>query len=287
MTFLGQRARVRDPDRFADDTPKRGALVSVGDIPIDVPGVGRTLTAKRQAHHFTTLDQARRRAPRCRACCSRGCAPKPTARDRASWCSAIRSRRSCGSWPFTTPTAAPGDGFKSRCAACLGAWCRSPTKDATSVAVLAGADNPGSTTWRGLVVAAEVECMDYASANFRHSPSVEQKIADNLGGWWSPYDGTAFPNEESDIEHIVAKSEARDSGLCAASAEIQKRFTNDMDNLTLAAPTLNRYEKVAKDAAEWQPEHNSCWFAGRVLAVKLEYGLTVDPPESRRPGGHA
>ena len=57
MTFLGQRARVRDPDRFADDTPKRGALVSVGDIPIDVPGVGRTLTAKRQAHHFTRLDQ--------------------------------------------------------------------------------------------------------------------------------------------------------------------------------------------------------------------------------------
>ena len=31
-----------------------------------------------------------------------------------------------------------------------------------AVAVLAGADNPGSTTWRGLVVAAEVECMDYA-----------------------------------------------------------------------------------------------------------------------------
>ena len=52
------------------------------------------------------------------------------------------------------------------------------------------------------------------------------------------------------------------------------------DNLTLAAPTLNRYEKVAKDAAEWQPEHNLCWFAGRVLAVKLEYGLTVNPQEA-------
>ena len=150
----------------------------------------------------------------------------------------------------------------------------------TAAAVVAIADEPSGATWRGLVVAAEVECMDYASANFRHSPSVEQKIADNLGGWWSPYDGTAFPNEESDIEHIVAKSEARDSGLCAASAEIQKRFTNDMDNLTLAAPTLNRYEKVAKDAAEWQPEHNLCWFAGRVLAVKLEYGLTVNPQEA-------
>ena len=40
-----------------NDTPKRGGLVPVCDIPFDVPGVGRTLTAKRQAHHFTTLDQ--------------------------------------------------------------------------------------------------------------------------------------------------------------------------------------------------------------------------------------
>ena len=31
-----------------DDTTKRGGLV---------PGVGRKLTAKRQARHFTTLDQ--------------------------------------------------------------------------------------------------------------------------------------------------------------------------------------------------------------------------------------
>ena len=40
-----------------DDTMQRGELVRVGDIPLDVPGVGRTLTAKRQAHHFTRLDQ--------------------------------------------------------------------------------------------------------------------------------------------------------------------------------------------------------------------------------------
>ena len=29
-----------------------------------------------------------------------------------------------------------------------------------------------------------------------------------MGGWWSPYDGTEFPNEESDREHIVALAEA-------------------------------------------------------------------------------
>ena len=37
----------------------RGGLVPVGDITIDVPGVGRKLSAKRQARHFTRLDQVR------------------------------------------------------------------------------------------------------------------------------------------------------------------------------------------------------------------------------------
>ena len=38
---------------MSQDDDGRGELVHVGDIPIDVPGVGRTLTAKRQARHFT------------------------------------------------------------------------------------------------------------------------------------------------------------------------------------------------------------------------------------------
>ena len=58
-----------------------------------------------------------------------------------------------------------------------------------------------------------------------------------------------------------------------------RRFARDLDNLTLATGRLKRHEKVAKDAAERQPKHNQCWFAGRVLAVKVEYGLTVDPRE--------
>ena len=40
-----------------DEQPHRGGLVPVGDIPIDLPGVGRKLTARRQARHFTRLDQ--------------------------------------------------------------------------------------------------------------------------------------------------------------------------------------------------------------------------------------
>ena len=140
----------------------------------------------------------------------------------------------------------------------------------------------GAETWRGLTVSNEVKCGEdlYDPTNFRHDPDVEEEIATNLGGWWSPYDGYTFRNEEeSDIEHIVSKSEARESGLCNASAEIQKQFVNDFDNLTLATCHVNRNLKRSKDAADWFPEFNRCWFAGRVLAVKLEYRLTVDEAE--------
>ena len=44
--------------------------------------------------------------------------------------------------------------------------------------------------------------------------SVEPRIAERLGGMFSPYDGSQFASlRESHIEHIVAISEAHDSGL--------------------------------------------------------------------------
>ena len=54
----------------------------------------------------------------------------------------------------------------------------------------------------------------------------------------------------------------------------------DLRNLTLASPQVNRYEKSGKDAAEWVPDRNRCWFAGRVLEVRRAYGLTVDRREA-------
>ena len=82
--------------------------------------------------------------------------------------------------------------------------------------------------------------------------------------------------QETDIEHIVARSEAHDSGLCSADRETRRAFAADLLNLTLAAPRLNRYVKKAKDAADWMPERNRCWFARQVVKVKRKYGLTVD-----------
>ena len=135
--------------------------------------------------------------------------------------------------------------------------------------------------WRGLVVAPECPCTPYDRDDYDYPQSVEIQIAERLGGMVSPYDGTRFESlKESDIEHIVAVSEAHDSGLCAASLTVRAHFARDLDNLTLATPRLNRHEKGAKDAAEWLPERNRCWFAATIVAVRREYGLTIDRREA-------
>ena len=53
-----------------------------------------------------------------------------------------------------------------------------------------------------------------------------------LGGVYGPYTGRWFASpRDTDIEHIVARSEAHDSGLCAADAASQRRFASDLLNL--------------------------------------------------------
>ena len=74
-------------------------------------------------------------------------------------------------------------------------------------------------------------------------------------------------------------AEAHDSGLCLASAATKARFARDVLNLTLASPRVNRYEKGAKDAAEWQPQRNACWFVNKTLEVRRKYGLNIDRRE--------
>ena len=99
---------------------------------------------------------------------------------------------------------------------------------------------------------------------------------------YGPYTGRHFASRrEADIEHMVASTEAHDSGLCSADAATKRRFTSDLLNLTLAAPAVNRHQKSGKDAGEWMPRMNCCWFAGRVIAVKLKYGLTADGREAQ------
>ena len=153
----------------------------------------------------------------------------------------------------------------------------------------AGIANPGQAvgldTLRGLVIAPEHRCSPYDRDDYRYSQSVEAQIVAAMGGRvYGPYTGRYFlSTRHTDIEHIVAVSEAHDSGLCAADQSVRHRFASDLLNLTLATPEVNRCSsagKCAHDAAEWMPAMNKCWFVSRVIAVKFKYSLTVDRDEA-------
>ena len=150
------------------------------------------------------------------------------------------------------------------------------------LAVLTLVGSASAETWRGLTVAPEHRCSAYErKRDYPNPQSVEQDIVRQLGAIYGPYTGTCFGStKDTDIEHIVATSEAHDSRLCGADRATRKRFAQDLRNLTLASPAVNRRQKSGKDAGEWIPDRNRCWFAGRVVEVKRSYGLTVDRREA-------
>lgn len=136
-------------------------------------------------------------------------------------------------------------------------------------------------TWSELVVAPENRCSPYQARDYSYPQSVEPRIIAEIGKVYGPYTGRCFASRsETNIEHMVARSEAHDSGLCAADADTRRRFARNLLNLTLAAPRVNRYQKRDHDAAEWLPSENKCWFASRVVEVRRKYGLTIDQREA-------
>jgi len=150
----------------------------------------------------------------------------------------------------------------------------------TVACLLWGANSAVAQDWRGLRVTAESRCSPYRASDYSYPQSVEVRIIESLGAIWSPYTGRTFANRrETDIEHIVARSEAHDSGLCAATANTRRRFSTDLLNLTLASPNVNRSQKRDHDAADWLPTLNRCWFADRVVGVRQKYNLSIDRRE--------
>ena len=144
-------------------------------------------------------------------------------------------------------------------------------------------------TWRGLRVCSERPREGYDRDSFGTGyRSLEDDIIEALpatmkadGQVYTPYSCIAFDITPSgtaatDIEHIVALAEAHDSGI---ADDLRRDIASDLDNLTIADPTVNRSQKGAKDAAEWMPTYHGAWFAERVIQAKVEYGLTVDPAE--------
>ena len=137
-----------------------------------------------------------------------------------------------------------------------------------------------------LTVAHERRCSEYDRSDYHYSQSIEARLFARDDAT-SPYDGTRFTDRrQSQIEHVVALSEAHDSGACAWTDARRAAFASDPLNLVLATPELNR-SKGGKDLAEWQPAGRPCWFIRRVVAVKLKYNLTIDPTENRVIEQHA
>ena len=138
--------------------------------------------------------------------------------------------------------------------------------------------------WRGIEIRPESRCSPYNRSDYRYPQSVELVVIEELGGIYSPYTGRCFSGRrETDIEHIVALSEAHDSGLCEPVPNImqlRRTFAADPLNLTLASPELNRGRKRHYDGAEWMPPTNRCWFAQRIVEVRRKYGLTIDRREA-------
>ena len=143
--------------------------------------------------------------------------------------------------------------------------------------------------WRGLQVCEEQPRDGYDRDAFGTGyRSLEDDIIAALpatmktaGQVYTPYsclvfdiapDGTAV----TDIEHIIALAEAHDSGI---ADDRRRDIAADLDNLTIADPTVNCSQKSDRDVAGWMPARHGQWFAERVIGVKLEYGLSVDRAE--------
>ena len=130
-----------------------------------------------------------------------------------------------------------------------------------------------------LTLAAESAREGYRRPTTNRYQRHEQAVYLELGMDQTPYTCTAIGGNlrSTDVEHIVALSEAHDSGL---PPDRMLAFSGDPLNLTVAAPRENRNVKSDKDAADYLPPRNRCWFAGRVLDVKARWGLTVDADEA-------
>ncbi|MCY3623414.1 MAG: hypothetical protein OXH68_17115 [Gammaproteobacteria bacterium] len=137
--------------------------------------------------------------------------------------------------------------------------------------------------WRGLVVEEESRCPDakYDRDEYGSSyRSMEDDIIEELGAIFDPYTGVCYDSEsETTIDHMVALHQAHHSGMCFADTETKRTFGGDILNLTLAAEEVNG-SKGSKDAFNWMPEMNKCWFARRIVDVRLKYGMTVDRAEA-------
>lgn len=168
-------------------------------------------------------------------------------------------------------------------------------------ALLLGPAMPGQTTaedWTRarvlatlgeLAVSAEGTC-SAAAINSSAWAGKQDEISALHGGRLSPYDGVVFPNYHYvEVEHIVARKEADESGLCYRGEAARKAFAGDVLNLTFAPGSLNAskgdsdiHDVRSAESSLFRDhltDHALCWWAAQTVRVKYEHRLSVDPDE--------
>lgn len=102
-----------------------------------------------------------------------------------------------------------------------------------------------------------------------------------------PYTGEALQftrgpetSDDIQIDHVVALSNAWQTGAQALSVERRVAFSNDPLNLLAVSGPANE-QKSDSDAASWLPAHKPfrCQYVRRQIAVKQKYDLWVTPSE--------
>ena len=83
-----------------------------------------------------------------------------------------------------------------------------------------------------------------------------------------------------DIDHVVALSNAWQTGAAYFDRNIRSQIANDPLNLLAVDAKLNR-QKGDGDAATWLPPNKAfrCEYVSRQVSVKAKYSLWVTPPE--------
>ena len=109
------------------------------------------------------------------------------------------------------------------------------------------------------------------------------------GDLMDPYSGTTInfvrgnvSSMEVQIDHVVALSNAWQTGAFKLTISTRTQLANDPLNLLAVQGRLNS-QKGDGDAATWLPPQKSfrCAYVARQIAVKAKYGLWVTVPEKK------
>ncbi len=130
-----------------------------------------------------------------------------------------------------------------------------------------------------------VECCDVTYDRGEWDKSWTSRVNIYLG-WrqvecrYAFYDDTGSCTGSNHRDHLVAVAEAHRSGGHAWERARKEAFYLDTDNLYVLSGSVNT-RKSDKDPSEWTPAVGTCRYAREWVAVKTEWGLSVDASEKQ------